>query len=444
MDRQHALLERVVATARQLNDIELLASAQCALALAHAATDASKARAAFATAQTALRSMPISATATQVTCLRARSSIEQADAQPERAIATLQEALSIVDAAPASTATAKIAVLTDLSEHYYVSDRSSEALDLIDRILDLQDASGRGGSMSKAVTLMNRAAILSRMGEIRTAAANQREAIRLAARFGDDNLRIEFESHLAASLVRLTRCEEVLPLLEKGVAAAAQSGNARRAASAQLLLGYCYIRIGRFDAVPAPLARAEEIWSKNQSANQRMLNETALARAELKLRTGHSREAVADVDAIMRSVGYPQTKRPPGISSILYRAALAHLADANYERARHLAAESADAASRAARNADHSADVGQARLIEADALAGLGNVAAARTTIAAAIAALEHGFGPEHPDTRQARAIEERLSAASVEWSRARPATVRALPRATRTRSFVHSVTTHP
>jgi eukaryotic-like serine/threonine-protein kinase len=410
IDREVALFDRVVANARAIGDAELAASALCMLSLSRVVTDAPQARSEFAKAQAELERVSQPSASTQVACLRARSRILQADGNLNGAIASLEEALRVLDAAPAATATTRIAVLTEMGEYFSVTDRATDALRVIDQAIALYDATGRQGSMSKVINLVNRASILSRMGEIVAAEADQREALRLGRRFGDENLLAQFESHLANSLVRLHRCEEALPLLEKARAAAAESGNVRSEAASNLLLGSCALRLGRLDQVGVPLARAEAIWGKNEAANRRLLNEIALTRAELKTRSGQTAAAVSDVEAIMTAVGYPNAPRPPGISSILYRSALAHLANGSLERARQLAAASAVAASRIARDPARSADVGQALLIEATALTQLGKRDQARSAVDAAQVSLESGFGAEHPNTREAKALSKRLT----------------------------------
>lgn len=403
VDRQLELLDRAVEGAANIGDFELLAGAHCAIALARVQTDAVGARQAFEAARDALAKRDAAA-ADDITCLRARAKLEEAEGKPAASVETLQLALRKIDRAPAPSASTKIAVLTDLGEHYYVHDRAVEALATLDEIIALHERSGRRATMSNIISMMNRAAILSRMGEMLTAEHTQREAIALASRFGEENLRIEFSGHLAATLVRLSRFEEAIPLLHAVIEAAEHTGHARRAAAAQVLLATCFIRMHRFEEVDALLDAAERTWRSNVAANQRMLNELALSRAEKRLLSGDAQQAADAVESLLDANGYPHA-RSAGLFSMLNVAARAHLANGNFARARALAAEASSAAARVARDPSRSLDVGSAELLRAKALLGLGQRSAAAEAAGVARVALSHAVGAQHLDTRAASVL---------------------------------------
>jgi len=131
--------------------------------------------------------------------------------------------------------------------------------------------------------------------------------------------------------------------------------------------------------------------------------------ARMAVATGHRAEARQRVTDALRSVGYFDGKRR-GIfySSLIFAGDLA-VAGGQTADALRYAADARDLATRDSLTETRSAYVGEARLIEARALLARGDTAAARTAISRAVTALTTGAGQQHPLTKQASALQQRV-----------------------------------
>jgi hypothetical protein len=133
-----------------------------------------------------------------------------------------------------------------------------------------------------------------------------------------------------------------------------------------------------------------------------MLNEVALSRAHLLLRSGQLVRARAEVDNVLARLNYPAKKDAPGVSSALHVGARVALAQKDFDTADRWATDSGALAARQARDPQSSADVGQAAFHRSQAQLGLGRADQARLHAERAATALRAGFGAEHPETRAA------------------------------------------
>ncbi len=405
-DKQLELLERAVASARRLGDDQLLASAQCTAALALLGRDGGAARARLAEGEAVLPRVVHPHISTELACLRARAFVQRADGETDRAIATLRSALGRLQQSPVPYSGLQISLMTDLGDLYFQSDRVAEALDLTAETLALLDRSGRGATMSRVVTALNYAAVLSRAGEVVAAAEAQRRALEIARGFdGARGLPPGFASHLAGSLVRLAQYDEALPLIEEDLQSASDSGNKRAAAVAELMLGGALVKLGRFDEAEGHLAHAEQTLRADPSGNARLLNEIALTRADRLLRSARPKEAATLVAAVLEGLGYPSRRTAPGLGGALSVGARVALANAEAAQAEQLATDGLGAATAAARDPRRSANVGQALLLRARARQMQDLEEPARQDAAEAVVALSAGLGPDHPETSEAREV---------------------------------------
>jgi len=411
VDRELDILQRSIDAARNAGDEELLAASNCATALALLARDGSAARARLAEADAALSRRGAADAGTEATCARARSQIQQADGNPEQAIATLRSSLQKVQRSPSPLPGLQIPLMGELGDLYFKTDRIAESLQITEAALDLYERSGRGATMGRVITTMNYAAILSRSGEVVAAAEAQRHALEIARSFDRGReLPIGFAGHLGSSLLRLGRLEEARDLFTEDLARARAGGNSRFAASTELMLGRALARLKHFDEAEQHLQSAESALSINRGGNARLLNELALTRASIYLDTGQLQEAERIVRAVLGDLSYPARKNAAGLGSALYTAARAALARNDAVTAETYATDCLGIVTAIARDARRSADVGQARLLRAEARRRQGQHAAALDDAAAAVAALEVGFGAMHPEAREAQTLLAALS----------------------------------
>jgi hypothetical protein len=259
--------------------------------------------------------------------------------------------------------------------------------------------------MTKVVNLMNYAAVLARAGELLSAAQEQERALALVSQVEAGGAPPGFAGHYATSLMRLARYDDAIRLASADAARARAAGNARMAALSELIIARCLVKQRRFDEAEGALARAEAGLGVNAQANARLLNEVALTRADRELLAGEPAAARDRVNSVLARLGYPGRRDASGLGSALHVGARVLLALNDDAGAERYAADAHAIAVRTARDARSSADVGQAALNRATALARLGRRAEAVEQATLARTALVNGFGAEHPDTRAAEQL---------------------------------------
>src|SRR5690606_32248931 len=126
--------------------------------------------------------------------------------------------------------------------------------------IETLDRTGRGGTLAAVIYQLNRAAILSRLGEVADAAAAQQRAIARVEQIENaGQTLVGARGHLANSLLRLARYEEALVLFSSGREAAAASANDRWIAQHDLMIGVTLGRMGRGGEAEPYLAAAESV-----------------------------------------------------------------------------------------------------------------------------------------------------------------------------------------
>jgi tRNA A-37 threonylcarbamoyl transferase component Bud32 len=405
-EKERGLLARAEAMARDADDPELLATVLCTRARASLSLDPTLAAARLADANRIMGGMRPVPMPLQVECLRARSTLDEAGGRMDAAIGALAQARELLRAAPVPMPQTHTEVLSDLAELYQKTDHTDLALSLIDESLALHDKFGRSGSLDQIIVVMNRAAILSRAGEVADAWALQSQvADRIKALAEEGRAPVGFSLHFATSLVRLARHAEALAYIDAAAQEAERTKNDRWAAMAAYFRGLALSRMGRATEAPALFDQAERHWRTARFSNVRMLNELELQRGRLARESGDFPLAKAKVDAVLTALGYPRDKTGAGLSSALYAAAQTYLAGGDAAAALRFARDGEVVAQAVARKPEFSADVGQARLLQAKALVQLDRNREAVPVLREAAVALTHGFGQDHPETREARAL---------------------------------------
>ena len=405
-DQQLALLQRAEAIARDEQDHDVLAIALCAQSRAIIAGDAEAAATMLAAGRAALDDARGPSLDARQECLRAEAQSREASGDREGALAALEAALATVDESAMPSLAQRAVLLNDLSEQYYKVDRADEALAMNAELLDTLERIGRGGTIDSVIYMLNRAAILSRMGEVVEAARVQQGALaRLERIESAGSLVIGARGHYANSLLRLARYDEALALFAESSAAAEASGNVRWIANHRMMTGIALARMGRGDEAEEHLAAAEAIFRETAGTNERLLDELALARARILLDNGDAGAARAAVNAVLSRVGYPGQKDVPGLSSILWTASQVALGAGDAANAEQYAQDGYEAAARVARDPALSGDVGQLLLLRARARHSQGDRAGAVDDLDLAIPSLVNGLGEEHPDTVEARSL---------------------------------------
>jgi serine/threonine protein kinase len=409
-ERELALLDRVAGTARDTNDADLLATAQCSAVEPLIETDMALATGRMKEVDALIaRGQTISASASWV-CDRARALLLEAEGKTAEAIALLDRTLSSTRPETPMPVMTRTALLGDVSHLRYKSDDVAGSLANVDESIRLFEESGRGESMNMVITLLNHAAILTRAGEVGEAAREQKRALEMVSRYeagGEPPL--GFATHLANSYLRLTHFEDAARLAMREGERARAEGNQRLSNSSDLVAARALGKLGRFEESAQVLARAEKGFQVNAKANQRLLNEVALTRADQLLQRGDTAGARRIVDEIIGAMKYPEQKTAPGLASALFVGARVALAQGDGVAAEQWAADAIPFEEKTVRSTDRSGSWGQAVLNRAEALALLKRNAEALEQALKAEKSLTTGFSASHPDTVRARELIAKL-----------------------------------
>ena len=370
-DKHLSLLDRAAEIARTHGDLEIVAATLCSRAQVTLYTDLESAHREVQEAMQILATTPARSPRPMINCYRSSGLVLAAQGDPAGAEAELRAALKIVDTSPIKLDQDRAALLSAIGEQYFDTDRPGEALELLDEALTIWDRIGFGGTVPAVIHRLNRAAVLMRMGEVLSAAEDQREALDRLERIGTPLL--GSGAHYAGSLIRLARYEEALQLFTSELAAAQESGNARWVPRNEMQIGRTFARMGRIDEAEPYFVSAEAAYRLRPDSQQRMLNMISLARVDGLLLQGDAVRAAQAIDDILLDMGYPRSMDTPALSTALWTAARVALARGDNAAAETYASDSYDIVARLAREERLSADVGQALLLRARARLSLGN-----------------------------------------------------------------------
>jgi tetratricopeptide (TPR) repeat protein len=273
-------------------------------------------------------------------------------------------------------------------------------------------ASGRAGSLVEFVHLNNHAGNLNRLGEIAPAVEIYEELLQRLERAEIPNFQpVGFKSNYGTSLSRLGHSQRALELAEADLLLAQRAGNATAAALSHYLASRALLQLGQIKDARQRLAEAESVWQLDAKMNARVLREGAVHRAEIDLVDGKLPQARQSIDAVLAGLGYPQRRDAPGIDRTLRLASKIYRASGDPAKAQQFADEALTYSRHLARDERRSADVGQAALLRAHALADQKRYVEASNDASLALEALQNGFGPDHPDAQDTANLLARLKA---------------------------------
>ena len=403
VDTQIGLLDRAESIGRDIGDDAVVATMLCTKARLKLEIDASGSAADLAAGLAARDRMPKRQRNRSVDCHRAQGFAWSAEGDHDRAIAVYREAIDILDNADVASVGLRMTLLNDLGEQYYITDRPADALTILEELISGSEAQGRGRSINHIIFLANRAAILSRLGEVQRAAAAQRDILERVQ--GMDRPPVGIGQHYASTLTRLGRYDEALLLFETDYDLAEASGNKRWQGQIAMGMAKALIALNRLDDARTNLTIAEDVFHESPGAYAREVITTNLAKAELLLAREDydgARRASGDV---LSELGYPASKSAPGLSTALWTAARIALATGDAEAARSYSSDQLELVSRIARDPAMSADVGQALHQRGLARLALGDEAGAADDLRRAVESLANGFGSEHPEALEVRGL---------------------------------------
>ncbi|MGB5719230.1 MAG: serine/threonine-protein kinase, partial [Woeseiaceae bacterium] len=234
-DKRLSLLDRAAEIARQHDDKELLGRMMCARALIDVSKDPEAARNQVTEGRQILGKIRNASAGARVACLRASGLLLAAEGNQNGAVAEYRAALQVLDESPLDSGGADATLLSAIGGQYLKMGRKIEALELINESIAIRDRIGHGNTVAALIGRFNRAMVITEMGEVLSAAEDQREALARLEKSG--RTIIGTNGHYANSLLRLGRYEEALALFMQELAAAQESGNARWVTTNEMQIG---------------------------------------------------------------------------------------------------------------------------------------------------------------------------------------------------------------
>jgi tetratricopeptide (TPR) repeat protein len=328
------------------------------------------------------------------------------------AIAAVQRGLTTLNDSGVRATSEREALLTQLGTLYRASDRFKEAAAITEEILKLIRDAGRAGSLVEFVHMNNYAGNLNRLGEVVQAVEVYEELNQRLDRAELPNFQpVGFKANYGNSLWRLGQLERALEMAEADLGAAQRAGSKTAAALDHYLASRILLQLGKVGESRLRLAAAESIWQLDPRMNARLLREGAVHEVEINLAEGQLSEARRKIDEVLAGLGYPQRINAPGIDRALRIASKIHRRLGDPAKAQQFADDALNYSRGVARDERRSADVGQAALLRAHALADQNRLPEASSDAALALEALQNGFGRDHPDTLETVNLLARLKA---------------------------------
>jgi tetratricopeptide (TPR) repeat protein len=346
----------------------------------------------------------------QIDCMHADATL--ADARGERTISVDRiEAAIALQERDDPTDRSYRGLLSHAQVIYLYAGRPKDAYATVEKTLDvLRKTDARNGEAISG-SMHNQSLALNQMGEVRAAIDREREAIAITA--GDDPnhpVMAPMAQTLGRMYTRMNRAAEAEAWTERALSGAREGGNI----SAQILdlatLAEANERVGHVAKANANAAEAARLLSERNDPRER----AAVARAQAFIALGRKdvRAAQAAAAAMLDALGYPDAGKVRASQSsdvLLLLAARIALEAGDLPAASHLASLALELSRNLARDPEHSATVGEARLLLARVQYAQGRTEDARASIRGAWGALSAGLAPDHPLAIEAASLEAKL-----------------------------------
>jgi serine/threonine-protein kinase len=399
------LIERALALGREANDTGLMVAASCKrarhLANAGMTTQASQylqeAQRLLGTIQPDV-SMRVEYQAAQALLERARGNREAA------ATLLLDSSKQLENAGEASQRSYPI-VLSLLASVYIEQGKFAPALEVTERAAQMERELGYADTSPHLSTMQTLAGLRLSVGEMSNSLTD-RERVSVMARkfYAADELPFELVYDHAELLLRLERAPEALAMLE------AEMERARRADSPAVLLqmlqltAAAHLRLQQWDVAESVLREAQPLVEQRAGATHVNI-QMEVRHAELALGRNDAGGARKHIEAALTLAGYGTPEPQRALARTLVSTATIALADGRLADAQKYASDALRISESVARRLDSSADVGESLLLLAKAQAGSGPDTKQRARLERAVRCLSNGLRPDHPLTREARAM---------------------------------------
>ena len=312
-------------------------------------------------------------------------------------------------AAPGSSFDAQFALATA----YLVTERTAPADRAFRQLIGALESQGLERTRDAGIILNNWSVMLQRAGQFLEAAPIAERAVAIAReRDTEHGAPATQLKNLGSALRTVGRTAEALPILEESVTKARAAGSPRRLVDVLVEMAAAYREAGDLDRAAQALRESEATLKAGaETFERRYAGVLEGHRARLALARGEGREALALAHSALTHEEDSVRIRFDTLFLTLVLAD-AQIANADFAEARVSAQRALGLGNGMLGELKHSSHVGQAHFELGLALAGQGNLQAARHELQQALIHLRSSVGPDAPSTRRAVAELARLESA--------------------------------
>jgi tetratricopeptide (TPR) repeat protein len=398
------LTHKAGALAHEIGNAPLIARSECGLSVEEAdAGNQAAAAAHLATGVDALKQVNDTDTIPRVECLETQSYIAQVNQDSRAAVRFGNEAIALLERSGETHDVRYASLLGNVADYYKSMGERRTAFEYVERSLAATERNGLGNTDTAFIQLHNVSSALYGFGEVRESCDNQ---ARLIARLEASGRQIisAISGLYALCLLRLNEPEKALSWAEKSLIAAKQSSVLALQVHSLTIRARVRTRLKLYAAAVADFADIDAISAGHQAELRNQLAADTLTRVGFMVAQARLDEAAQTIAALVAKLHeYPEgADTLPGAQKLSANIALAQH---RYQEAVDLALQALHSFSARARDPDHSADVGEAALILAQARAALDDLPEAREAARQAAASLGYALGEDSELAKRASAL---------------------------------------
>jgi serine/threonine-protein kinase len=303
--------------------------------------------------------------------------------------------------------------LSALGTAYRVGHRYNDAIRIFERAFALSESQGLENTQGAKTVLSNWSSTLQEMGQMVAAVAVAERAVRLArAEDSETGAGLTLLSTYGNALIAVGNYAEAATILEESLAKARVAGSPRRHLQTLPYAILLACESGDAERGARLVQEAYAVLDADKSATAYSKGIVDIGAARVALTTGEIARAVKLAE---RGLATLETATPTQAGLLLARLLFSRILNAagRFCEALTSAEEGVEMVSNRIPGVEHSYQMGQALLEVATAKAGLGDVEAARATVATALEHLHATVGPKSSSVERAEALRQRIQASS-------------------------------
>ncbi len=400
--RERELLREAEAIARANQDDNLLAAILCSMArsnLVRAPDIATKQRSEGIALFESLQNPAIE---TSMECLRTQADLNIKAGNINSALASLFRAKRALDAHPAPAINLRGLLLVDIASAYFYDGRFDEAIHYLNDVLELLESSGRSNTLGYQRIVANKAVTLQSNGRTNDALEALEELIKRMRNSGLQGRGLGIlNAQYGDLLMSVGRVDEAETIYREGLLVAESAGNSRIIAALNNSLAKVYIAKAAYPTASTYLDAAQAYI--NDGEPRPLAIGIRNQRAKLYRLTGQLDLAAAGIEAILRELNYPESRRGAGLFAALTEGAEIYRQLGDYAKSSTLADGLVTRLMENTPASKGSIDHGNALLLRAEIYLDSGDAHAAAADFEKALPHLVDTLGEDHLKVKRAR-----------------------------------------